>query len=54
MSFDYTKMVSLDKQGTVYHKYALLMVGILEVEQGALIGNWNQSISSRSQYKEIK
>ena len=44
MSFDYTKMVSLDKQGTVYPQIRITdNWGILEVEQGALISpNWNQ------------
>ncbi len=44
MSFDYTKMVSLDNQGTVYPQIRITdNWGILEVEQGALISaNWNQ------------
>ena len=44
MSFDYTKMVSLDNQGTVYPQIRITdNWGTLEVEQGALISaNWNQ------------
>lgn len=44
MSFDYTKMVSLDKLGTVYPQIRITDDwGILEVEQGALISpNWHQ------------
>lgn len=44
MSFDYTRMVALEKFGTVYPQIRITdNWGILEVEQGALINsNWNQ------------
>lgn len=44
MSFDYTRMVSLDNKGTVYPQIRITdNWGILEVEQGALISpSWNQ------------
>lgn len=49
MSFDYTRMVALEKLGTVYPQIRITdNWGILEVEQGALINsNWNQVNVSR-------